>query len=72
MPLLVREALIAPRAGSVAQGHGEIARRDRSVDVFVRKVRTKLHDVSPGWIYIHTHFGIGYRFSPERPADGGR
>jgi len=51
---------------------GEIARRDRSVDVFVRKVRTKLHDVSPGWIYIHTHFGIGYRFSPERPADGGR
>jgi len=22
--------------------------------------------VSPGWTYVHTHFGIGYRFSPER------
>ena len=24
--------------------------------------------VSPGWRYIHTHFGIGYRFAPE-PVD---
>ncbi|HET8673706.1 MAG TPA: winged helix-turn-helix domain-containing protein [Thermoleophilaceae bacterium] len=44
----------------------EIPRRDRSVDVFVRKVRRKLAELSPGWTYIHTHFGIGYRFSPER------
>ena len=44
---------------------GEMPRRDRSVDVFVRKVRRKLSDVSPGWTYIHTHFGIGYRFTPE-------
>jgi DNA-binding response OmpR family regulator len=48
---------------------GEIAHRDRSVDVFVRKVRTKLHAVSPDWRYIHTHFGIGYRFAPEPLAD---
>ncbi len=41
-------------------------RRDRSVDVLVRKVRAKLRDVAPGWRYIHTHFGIGYRLSPER------
>ena len=45
---------------------GDMPRRDRSVDVFVRKVRRKLAAVSPGWTYIHTHFGIGYRFSPER------
>jgi DNA-binding response OmpR family regulator len=38
---------------------------DRSVDVFVRKVRAKLGLVSPDWDYIHTHFGIGYRFDPE-------
>lgn len=44
---------------------GTMSPRDRSVDVFVRKVRRKLADVSPDWIYIHTHFGIGYRFSPE-------
>ena len=45
---------------------GEMPHRDRSVDVFVRKVRRKLAAVSPGWTYVHTHFGIGYRCSPER------
>ena len=40
--------------------------RDRSVDVFVRKVRRKLGAAAPGWAYIHTHFGVGYRFRPER------
>ena len=50
---------------------GEMARRDRSVDVFVRKVRRKLAAVSPDWTYIHTHFGIGYRLSPERAARRG-
>ena len=43
---------------------------DRSVDVFVRKLRQKLERASPGWRYIHTHFGIGYRFAAE-PADRG-
>jgi DNA-binding winged helix-turn-helix (wHTH) protein len=42
---------------------------DRSVDVFVRKLRQKLERASPGWRYIHTHFGIGYRFAPEPVAD---
>jgi DNA-binding response OmpR family regulator len=45
---------------------------DRSVDVFVRKVRQKIERFSPGWTYIHTHFGIGYRFEPEAPDDGDR
>jgi DNA-binding winged helix-turn-helix (wHTH) protein len=38
---------------------------DRSVDVFVRKLRSKLQRLSAGWRYIHTHFGIGYRLQPE-------
>jgi DNA-binding response OmpR family regulator len=45
---------------------GQMAYRDRSVDVFVRKVRHKLAEAAPSWAYIHTHFAIGYRFSPER------
>jgi DNA-binding response OmpR family regulator len=44
-----------------AMAHG-----DRSVDVFIRKVRQKLEKASPDWNYIHTHFGVGYRFDPER------
>ena len=43
-----------------------MAHGDRSVDVFVRKVRQKLEKASPDWDYIHTHFGVGYRFEPER------
>ena len=42
-----------------------MVRGDRSVDVFVRKLRQKLEKVSPDWRYIHTHFGIGYRFAAE-------
>jgi DNA-binding response OmpR family regulator len=47
-----------------------MVRGDRSVDVFVRKVRQKLERASPGWRYIHTHFGIGYRFAAE-PVEAG-
>jgi DNA-binding response OmpR family regulator len=42
-----------------------MVRGDRSVDVFVRKLRQKLEKGSPRWRYIHTHFGIGYRFAAE-------
>src|SRR5918912_1677810 len=48
-----------------------MARGDRSVDVFVRKLRQKLEKASPGWRYIHTHFGVGYRFSPEAVEEAG-
>ncbi|MGB1583824.1 MAG: winged helix-turn-helix domain-containing protein, partial [Solirubrobacterales bacterium] len=41
----------------------------RSVDVFVRKVRHKLEAASPDWRYVHTHFGIGYRFDAEPAVD---
>ena len=49
----------------------QMAHGDRSVDVFVRKLRHKLAQVSPTWTYIHTHFGVGYRFSPRigKPED---
>lgn len=43
----------------------EMAHGDRSVDVFIRKLRSKIQKHSPSWTYIHTHFGIGYRFEPE-------
>jgi DNA-binding response OmpR family regulator len=39
----------------------EMAHGDRSVDVFVRKLRAKLESRSPHWDYIHTHVGVGYR-----------
>jgi DNA-binding response OmpR family regulator len=55
---------IYQRVWGYAMVHG-----DRSVDVFVRKLRQKLEKASPGWRYIHTHFGVGYRFAPEL-ADG--
>jgi DNA-binding response OmpR family regulator len=45
-----------------------MARGDRSVDVFVRKLRQKLEHVSPDWRYVHTHFGVGYRFAAEPTA----
>lgn len=43
---------------------GESSKRDRSVDVYVGRIRTKLADAIPGHDFIHTHTGIGYRFSP--------
>jgi DNA-binding response OmpR family regulator len=46
-----------------------MAHGDRSVDVFVRKLRSKLQHASPDWHYIHTHFGVGYRFAAERAGE---
>jgi DNA-binding response OmpR family regulator len=64
---------LADHAGKVLE-RDEIYRRvwgyamihgDRSVDVFVRKLRSKLQQRSPGWEYVHTHFGVGYRFDAQ-------
>lgn len=79
-------ALLAGREGNVLEretiyqevwGYA-MAHGDRSVDVFVRKLRHKLEKRSPDFRYIHTHFGVGYRFAPEgidevdvHPADSG-
>ena len=51
---------IYQRVWGYAMAHG-----DRSVDVFVRKLRSKFQRASPDWHYIHTHFGVGYRFAAE-------
>jgi DNA-binding response OmpR family regulator len=48
-----------------------MVRGDRSVDVFVRKLRQKLEALSPEWHYVHTHFGVGYRFAAERVSPDG-
>jgi DNA-binding response OmpR family regulator len=60
---VLRREEIYERVWGYAMAHG-----DRSVDVFVRKLRQKLRTASPQWTYIHTHFGVGYRFSPEHEA----
>jgi DNA-binding response OmpR family regulator len=46
----------------------EMRAGDRSVDVYVRRLRVKLEQALPGWRFIHTHFGFGYRLAPERSA----
>ena len=61
---VLRREEIYERVWGYAMAHG-----DRSVDVFVRKLRQKLRAMSPSWSYIHTHFGVGYRFAPELEAD---
>jgi DNA-binding response OmpR family regulator len=58
---VLRREEIYERVWGYAMAHG-----DRSVDVFVRKLRQKLRAASPEWSYIHTHFGVGYRFAPVR------
>ena len=44
----------------------EMKAGDRSVDVYVRRLRVKLEQAMPGWRFIHTHFGFGYRLAPQR------
>ncbi len=61
---VLRREEIYERVWGYAMAHG-----DRSVDVFVRKLRQKMRIASPGWSYIHTHFGVGYRFAPESEAE---
>jgi DNA-binding response OmpR family regulator len=48
---------------------GEIRAGDRSVDVYVSKLRTKLEAAMPDRRFIHTHPGFGYRFQPQPSRD---
>ena len=48
---------------------GELRPGDRSVDVYVSKLRSKLDAAMPDRRFIHTHPGFGYRFQPQ-PAPG--
>jgi DNA-binding response OmpR family regulator len=61
-----REGRIVPREELYETVWGAPLRgQDRSVDVYVHKLRTKLAVALPEWGFIHTHFGFGYRFQPE-------
>jgi len=44
---------------------GALREGDRSIDVYIHKLRVKLEQALPDASYIHTHVGFGYRFSPE-------
>ncbi|HEX6204483.1 MAG TPA: winged helix-turn-helix domain-containing protein [Solirubrobacterales bacterium] len=57
--IMTREELFAEVWG------GRPRSDDRSVDVYVSRLRAKLGEALPGSRLIHTHNGIGYRFSPE-------
>jgi DNA-binding response OmpR family regulator len=59
------ERLISRPALHASVWDGPMRAHDRSVDVYVSKLRAKLEAALPGWRYIHTHFGFGYRFSPS-------
>jgi DNA-binding response OmpR family regulator len=77
LPLSVREldllAALARREGRVVPREelyqtvwgAPMREQDRSVDVYVHKLRTKLTAALPEWSFIHTHFGFGYRFERE-------
>jgi DNA-binding response OmpR family regulator len=45
---------------------GALRQGDRSIDVYVRKLRVKLEAALPDWNFIHTHVGFGYRLAAER------
>jgi DNA-binding response OmpR family regulator len=44
---------------------GRRRRGDRSIDVYVHKLRAKLEEAVPATRFIHTHVGFGYRLAPE-------
>ncbi len=64
---------MARRAGQIttrselysAAWGGELQPDDRSVDVFVVKLRRKLGRAMPDRRFIHTHPGFGYRLQAE-------
>ena len=39
-------------------------RRDRTVDVFVRKLRDKIDRRAPTHAFVHTRYGVGYKLEP--------
>lgn len=41
----------------------------RSIDVYVHKIRNKLAEALPQYVFIHTHHGFGYRFQVESSQD---
>ncbi len=83
LTLSVREfellAAMAGRAGAIVTRDelyrvvwgGELRPGDRSVDVYVSKLRSKLEAAMPDRRFIHTHPGFGYRFQPQPAHESG-
>ncbi len=66
LALARRSGRIIPREDIYAEVWGATMRKgDRSVDVYVHKLRDKLEAALPDWRYIHTHLGFGYRLAAE-------
>ena len=77
VPMSVRElgllSALAARPGRVVSREdlyrivwrAHLRAGDRSVDVYIHKLRAKLEEALPGWRFIHTHVGFGYRLWPE-------
>ena len=64
--LMERQGRIVSRDELYRVVWGESFRKsDRSVDVYVAKLRHKLAEAAPERTLIHTHFGFGYRLDPE-------
>ena len=64
--MLERRDRIVPREELYRLAWGRPLREgDRSVDVYIHKLRIKLEAALPNRRFIHTHFGFGYRLSPE-------
>lgn len=63
--IVTRESLYAEVWG------GELRPGDRSVDVYVSKLRGKLETAMPDRRFIHTHPGFGYRFQPQPARETG-
>ncbi|HEU0019544.1 MAG TPA: winged helix-turn-helix domain-containing protein [Thermoleophilaceae bacterium] len=71
--LVLRQGRIVSREEIYAAVWDEPYRKsDRSVDVYVAKLRQKLDRALPNARFIHTHFGFGYRLEqePPPPAEG--
>lgn len=72
---------LARRAGAIVRREelydavwgGRLRAGDRSVDVYVSKLRGKLELAMPDRRFIHTHPGFGYRFQsqPSRNVHNG-
>jgi DNA-binding response OmpR family regulator len=64
--LALQEGSVVSRQALAETAWGRpLASGDRSVDVYVRRLRRKLQAAAPDWEFIHTHFAFGYRLGPE-------
>ena len=62
-----REGRVVSRSELYAIGWGGTLRDgDRTIDVYIHRLRSKLDTALPDWRHIHTHVGFGYRLSPVR------